>query len=125
MKFRPCSNIAMSFQALKKIYLDSCLLILNHDFISATESSTFCSHQALGEKIADQSIVYIRTECRLCQCKMGELICNPKPERCDQHLAKPCVMSKGELFDGARHFDGCNNCVCRNGKRCKNRWNLN
>ena len=100
---------------------NGCLLVLNHGFISTTEFSTYCSHQALGEDIADQSIVYIRTECRLCQCSMGELICDPMPEYCDQLLAKSCVMSKGYLEDGARHFDGCNNCVCRNGKRCKGR----
>ncbi|KAL9959549.1 hypothetical protein ACROYT_G032880 [Oculina patagonica] len=78
--------------------------------------TTHCTHPALAEKITDQTIVYIRAECRVCQCKIGELICDAKPELCDQQLARPCPMAKGELADGARHFDGCNNCVCRNGE---------
>lgn len=109
-------NICNDFPSLEKNYLFDCLLKLNHDFISAAQPSASCTHQALDKEITDQNIVYIRTECRLCQCRKGELICDPKPGRCDEHLATPCVMSKGELASGERHFDGCNNCVCRNGK---------
>lgn len=106
----------MPLQALKRIIFLIAFLKLNHDFISAAEPSASCTHQALNKEIADQSVVFIRTECRLCQCRKGELICDPKPGRCNEHLATPCVMSKGELASGERHFDGCNNCVCRNGK---------
>lgn len=93
------------------------VLCCNHDFLFPLGPTTYCTHPALADKITDQTIVYIRAECRLCQCKIGELICDTKPKHCDQQLAKPCPMAKGELADGARHFDGCNNCVCRNGKK--------
>lgn len=82
-------------------------------------SLTQCTHPVFADTVADDTIVYIRAECRLCQCKMGELICGQKPQFCDRQLAKkPCAMEKGgEMADGERHFDGCNHCLCRNGKR--------
>ena len=48
---------------------------------------------------------------------MGELICSLKPQFCDENRTnRSCSMDKGEVVDGERHFDGCNQCLCRNGK---------
>ena len=85
-----------------------------------TVSSTECSYPAISFKVPNDSIVYNRRECRLCQCKMGEMICEPKPELCYRRywLGKNlCHMEQGQaLTDGERHFDGCNSCLCRNGE---------
>ncbi|XP_068714695.1 reversion-inducing cysteine-rich protein with Kazal motifs-like [Montipora foliosa] len=94
--------------------------LLQFDTKEPVSSTTECSHPALPGKIPNNSMIYNRNECRLCQCIMGELICEPKPELCYQRywLGKHlCHMEEGEaLRDGERHFDGCNNCLCRNGE---------
>ena len=87
------------------------------DLIPLSVSSVQCSHPAVPEKIDDDTIIYLRDECRLCHCKTGELICAVKPRSCDQHRTnRSCSMANGEIADGERHFDGCNHCLCRNGE---------
>lgn len=75
-----------------------------------------CIHPFLHHGIKEDAIIYLRSECRLCHCKLGQLICNRKPNHCDKHLRKHCTMTNGHLADGERHSDGCNNCICRNGE---------
>lgn len=102
------ANISPSIDQCNK--LRYCFIVL----------STECSHLASSGKIPKDSIIYNRFECRLCQCKTDKMLCEPKPELCYQRYwlgKKLCFMEKGHaLADGERHFDGCNSCLCRNGK---------
>ena len=64
----------------------------------------------------DGAVVYMRAECRLCQCAGGTMQCEVKPPNCTNR-ALACVLERGgELKDGDIHYDGCNRCLCQNGK---------
>ena len=88
----------------------------DHNFNSPLALPIDCIHPLFLDAIKENTIIYIRAECRLCHCKLGQFVCNRKPDNCDENPRKPCTMANGQLVDGERHSDGCNNCICRNGR---------
>lgn len=88
----------------------------DHNFNSPLALPIDCIHPLFLDAVKENTIIYIRAECRLCHCKLGQFVCNRKPDNCDENPRKPCTMANGQLVDGERHSDGCNNCICRNGR---------
>ncbi|XP_032242092.2 reversion-inducing cysteine-rich protein with Kazal motifs isoform X1 [Nematostella vectensis] len=65
--------------------------------------------------LANGAFSYDKTECRLCQCVDGVMKCEPRPVGCRvDSQDNMCHLENGEAYaEGSKHFDGCNNCICR------------